>query len=352
MRNQRPDSLENRCAFRTYPRHRNRIAWLSAALTLFVGACAEPSANVKISVPANRFVALAVTDLRMPKGSPDFEAFKRTQDLLDALWAESTWTVLAPQDFRVLHPQGLDHPGPLTATDLVVRAEALQLDHQLFGLLSYGVSVRESAGQAHVSKGDDAGVGYHGSSDVVVALVMRDMAGKRVAEMEITRAVDPFADHPDYDARPELGEAVHDLTRQLIAACEGCVTAGARPAIDLRPSPSLILEATDEAGRTLRQHLETAGPLEHDQLLWTNMQYLDPGLELKAAKHHLETPSVACVTADVKAPFLAGDCITTLDGVRLPSRHAVARRLATGPCTVEVVGADGATRTVQLDGAL
>ena len=68
-----------------------------------------------------------------------------------------------------------------------------------------------------------------------------------------------------------------------------------------------MLDAEARDGRTLRQRLSAAGPLDHDQLLWMHLSYFDPELELDEAKHHLAQPSAVCVGAAPPAAWRAGE---------------------------------------------
>ncbi len=350
MEHTRPGVTRMSCRLASYL---GRPFWVSAGPLLVcatLSACSAPSGTPngapRITPPAQPFLALAVAALEMPRGSPDFEAAKRTEDILEALWRSSKWEVLAPSEFRILHRRGLDNPGPLTATDLVVRAKRLGLDPHRFALLTSSVFMRESSSQAETSKGDESGMGFHGSADVGVSLLLRDAMGEHIAELEIERPIDPFAEKPDYDRRPELRDAVQEITRLLISHCPSCFVPVERPSFDLRASPAVLLSATDEAGRTLRERVMSAGPLEQDQLLWTHLQYLEPDIDLAAAKRHLTTTNAACFGEDAPSPFRPGDCVQLASTQPAPSRFELARQLRTGGGMFDLIGANGERRIV------
>lgn len=290
---------------------------------------------------------VAVTPVQVHYDPMDFEPFMRTEQVLNLLWRESSWPVLGPREFRVLDPSGKDL---LRATDFVLKAKAMGADPHRFGLLRLRVSRREGQYQARViGKGGGVGGDYQG--EMVATATLIDVHSEIIAEVEVTEAIDPFADRPGYDAHPECRAALAKAVRSVLAACVDCVERAPRMPLEARASPAVLLGAADTKGTLLRDRLAKANALDRDQLLWQAMQSLQPEISLPRAQALAKQPPGFCMPeVDAPAPFVNGDCVIAVNGQAIDSPHALARAMQKGVAArLKVIGANGEEREVKLD---
>ncbi|MEE8408693.1 MAG: hypothetical protein V3T05_03730 [Myxococcota bacterium] len=316
----------------------------AALAAISIVCCSTPGARVVLESPVKALQAIVVSELEIGYDADAFESAKRTHDVLDALWRESSWHVITPREFRFLDPKSENF---LHGTDLVIRARALGLDPRKLSMLTGIVSIREARGQATVTGGAGIAVGRDYQATVVVSLELLTMEGTPLVQVEHQRVIDPFAERPDYDDRPEIRAGIRRAVRELIKGCGHCFVATPRPAFVAYTNPVLLLDLPHAKGGTLRQQIAAAGPLERDQLLWRTMQYVWPDLDLPDAQRLSKAPPGACIAGEPQAGLRLGDCIIAIDGEPVDGVHSLGRAL-TGKSspTLTVIGAEGRQRSV------
>lgn len=318
---------------------------MTALGVLGLASCSASESRVEISPPPALLHAVAVMPLELAYDSEPFEAQRRTGDILAALWHRSGWTVLTPDEFAVRDPTTGDL---LHGTDLVFRGRDLGLDPRRFAVLRSRASLREARGEATVAGEAGVAVGRDFASRAVVTLELVAMDSSPIADVEVIRDIEPFADRPDYDRLPVVRDAIGAAVDALVEACSGFVVSRPRPALPVFTNPAALLEARDARGRSLSQMIDARDPLERDQLLWRTMQYARPTLDLPEAQRLARTPLAACVGSQPPGPLAEGDCIVAVDDDPIDGVHALGRALATaGRHTLTVVTAAGQQRLVR-----
>jgi len=320
------------------------LAW--AALASF--ACAGPTANMVVNLPSQPLAAVAVAPIVLHTdtigGDLGIEAFKRTQDVLDLLWRTSAITVIGPTEFEIHNPHS---DNVMMATNLFSRAHQLGLDPERLCLLSISVTSRKSSGSKVTSRGAKKTTGSAYRHKLAVSLTVRDMRGNYLLELDLTAEVDPFAENPEHDSRPELRETILLATGEFVDQLGSSFVEGERPPFTLTTSPAVVFDGVGSAGQPLREMIAAGDALEQDRLLWLHQQYFAPEITLRQAQQNLKTPSGACFGDDAPPPFVVGDCVATIGNAPVPNVHALGRTL-TGDRAVDLgmVGTDGNTRVV------
>jgi hypothetical protein len=318
---------------------------MKAHVPLFVlCACSgAPAVQVQVTPPAAKLSGLAVRSLVLHQRTDDFEGAKRTLDVLEALWRDTTWLLIGPDEFRPPRAGDRDF---LRGSDLVLVARRLGVDPHRLAILEGSVSTRQAVGEAEVS-GRDVEVGHDFAGEVAITLSLYAVEGDLIGEVVHTVKLDPLAEKPEWDPRPELRAGLRQALTALTSACHDCFLPSWRPDFPITASPALLLTARDPAGRALRERIAAADPLEQDQLLWTSLMYVDPTLDLRAAQRHKRNPSAACIGEGAKPPLAAGDCIVRLNGEPFAGPHVLGQLLrAGGRVELSVVSPSGAARTI------
>ena len=324
-----------------------RISIVQCALILIlicVAGCPAKTLEVRLIPPASTFDVVAVMPVEIAYAAAPGESKRRTHDVLSALWRQTTWRVLSPQQFRILDAQS---PDLLTASDLILRGRDLGFDARRAIVLKTRVAMAEATGRAETS---DGGVGhdYQGRIDVHVTLL--GMASQVLGEVHVIEQNDPFAERPEYDELPTVSAALERALNALLEACPSCIATIPRPDIDVFPNPASVLLERDDAGRSLRQILDaTSGP-ERDVMLWQAMQYFRHDITLSQAKRLADVPPGACFGAKPVKGLEPGDCVIAAEGIGIDGPHALGWILSRGEqVALTIVDNVGTSRIVLVD---
>ena len=305
--------------------------WLG--LLLAAAAC-RATKPIVTSPPPQPFAALVVAPMELTFVGEPFEAALRTEDVLATLWTASRFPVLTPGEVTLR--QG--RTDVLHGSDVVLRAAALGVDPRRVALLTGRAALNEGKAQA-VTSGAGRGASSIYQGEVVVSLALFDAEGRLVGEVSERRDLDPFAEHPSADPRPELRDAIQTATRALAEACEDCFAQAPRPLLALRTNPAVILT---RAGA--RAALVAKPELERDQEMLPVMYYFDPELPLREAQRlFTAVQSGFCLLGNAPPALHAGDCVSAADGVPLDGPHPLARALARSGTVKLTVFAAGAS---------
>lgn len=330
------------------PRKASLVAAFSVGL---IPACST-APRIRVldrATPRATLEIVAVAPVEIRYEGEVFERELRTEELSNELWSSSGWLILAPAEFSVFDPRLND---PLRQTDVALQISKLGLPARGFGALRTIISLREAEGGATVlGRGTrSSGASYEGEVVVRISLVGPD--GTPIASVEVIQSIDPFADRPDENLRPEITEALASAVHVLVDQCEGSVREGSTEGreVRLRPTPALLLGSVETS--TL-PHSSSAIAREADReiLAWRLLRQLEPGISLDEAQRLAKLPPTVCVLGDrAPEPLLPGDCVLASGRDRILSPHAL-RRLRTirkPPIELTVLGRTGERRIVWL----
>lgn len=308
-----------------------RVGLLLLAPLLATVACGRNRVVVHRPVAPLDALVVATMDLAYPP-SP-YEAALRTEDVLTVLWEESAWAVLTGADVRL---RGEPGASLLSGSDLVVRAHELGVDPHRVALLRARATLVEAGGQP-----DDTA-----DNEVRLILALSDAEGRLLTEVTDRAVLDPFAEHPASDRRPEVRAAIVRATERLVSACAGCFRPVGRLPYAVRANPAAVLAREGASG----------SPPHRDEMdrfadVFAAVHYFDPELPVAEAERLLAIGTGACLLEDGPNGLVAGDCVVAADGRPVDGPHALARALSHPGVRLDVVPA-GATERVSRPYAL
>jgi len=318
-----------------------------AALTLAsLLGCPAKTLEVKIVPPKAAVAAIAVLPVEIGYIADPAEQVRRTHDVLTDVWANTTWRVLHPRQFRVINEGGSQF---LTDTDLMIRGKDLGFDAREVAVLRARVSVREAQVAAVVSGGDKDEVGRDYQGHVDATLQLLSATGAVIADIKVVQEIDPFAERADWDKLPAARLALERGLAALREGCPTCFATGPRPSFDVFTNPAAVLNARTEDGSSLRQEIDASEGPEGDARLWNAMQYFRPDISLEEAKRLATVPPSACLGASPPHGLESGDCIIAAEGQTIWDPHALAWALARGgEVALTIIDTVGTSRIVLL----
>lgn len=299
--------------------------------------------SVQVHPPTTPLQALAIDEVQITYRALPFEAAKRTQDIVTFLWNNTSWEVLAPNEFQILDPKKKDLR---YGTDLLLKSEQWGWDIQRIALLRLHIAIHEAKGEALAEVAGSTATGQVYDGTAILRLELVDAIGQTIAEIERKQELDPFAEHPDADPLAEIRVAVFEILRDLISRCTDCFAKSSRPPFAVTVSPSILLNQVGRDGVVCRNLLSLGNILERDQAIWTHMQYFDGNLSLGDAQRWFKEAPAICFSDDPPNHFRPGDCITEIDGVPITSYFGLWRQLRNGTgYTLKVVDSTFQKRT-------
>jgi hypothetical protein len=295
-------------------------------VVLVAASCSRRATHVTFVPPPEPLSTVAVVPLRLEFSSDDYEVQLRTEDVLATLWTASSWGVVGPGEFTVRseRPQR-----SLLDTDLVLRAGQLGIDPKRAALLTGRVTLSETQSQA-VTTGGHGGKSQDYVGEVAVRLTLFAPDGQQVIEVESRRTLDPFAEQPSSDSRPELRAALVEATEELVKSCERCFDSWPRPKVRLATNAAVILR---RAGK--RDELLAKGELERDEEMLPALYYFEPEMPLREAHRLFSIGGGFCLLEEGLGGLGAGACVSAINGHELDGPHAFGRALAR-PGTLEL----------------
>lgn len=324
-----------------------RAIALLAPLVLLAG-CASAGLKIVTRPVPEKLLLVAVAPVELRYDNAAFESERRTEDVLAELWESSAWPVLAPTEFMVLDLSAHD---PIAGTDALVKARAMGVAGERVALLRTTISIREAQGRAVVHGATGTAVGGSYEATCAISVELHRAGGGLVASVDLDAPLDPFAEKPDWDDRPEIRAAVRRAANALIGACSECVEPA--PAIQLAtyPTASAIVRAYRSRFRERVRVPSPSDGAEYDAAIWRVMQYFHPLISPEWARRLEGLPPGFCVASPAPPPFQAGDCVVAVAGAATTTPHAIRRARAVSKdeeVVLTVVGKNGVPRTVSL----
>ena len=319
-------------------------------LGLLLGSsCASLPEPEVLLAPPSPYQALVVNQVIMEESTEaPFEAFKRTLDVLNALWEHTSWRVIQPNEYRFIREEGkIDFSKWLFDTNLVALGKSQNLDPKKLLFLTITVTERVAQGGSEISGEGSRTQAASYKKNLITTLEAFDAEGQIVARIVENVPVDPFAQNPEYDSTPGLKEALFALIRSFESSCSSCIGALERTTWPVKTSPGVLFQAQTSSGETLYNYAQALDPLDRELLLWRELRYVDPSLKVSDLKNYQRVPSGLCLGDDAVPPFRPHDCIHKMNGRSLLGRHELARSLERGAIELEIVGKDGRTRSIR-----